>query len=182
MFIRMGRGILACLRWRPGVSSAAILALLVVLPCGLGLLGGFPLVEILGFIASILVLQGLAAAAGVGLGLPVPLLLPILLSVAAGMILGIFRVCDLFSCRSERVARQIERVRLLMEGHPALSTYGEFMLVPIMWIPGFGLYGTPIVAWILHWRGTSSVLLMLTGWLIACLFVLTMTVGIRALL
>jgi hypothetical protein len=168
--------------WRPGISTGAVLVLLFILPCSIGLLGGIPLFEVLGFIVSILILQGLAAAAGIGLGFPVDLLLPLLASVAAGIILGIFRVCDLFSGRSRRVARQIERIKDLMERHRALGTYGEFMLIPIMWIPGFGLYGTPTLAWILNWRGLRSVLLMLTGWLIACLFVLTMTVGIRTIL
>ncbi len=167
--------------WRPGISVAVILILLVILPCLIGLLGGVPLIEVLGFIVSILILQGLAAAAGIGLGFPPFLLIPLMISVAAGIFLGIYRVCDLFSERSKRVARQIGRVKGLMDRHQALRTYGEFMLVLIMWIPGFGLYGTPVVAWILHWRGLRSILLMLTGWLIACLAVITMTAGIRAM-
>ncbi|HUK38893.1 MAG TPA: hypothetical protein VLV30_07245 [Methanomicrobiales archaeon] len=167
---------------RVDLSLVVVLALVFVVPCSLGLLGGFPVHEVLGFVVTILVLQGLAAAAGVGLRIPEVLLVPLLASVAAGVILGIFRICDLFSERSSRVGRQIGRVKLLMERHPALSTYGDFMLIPIMWIPGFGLYGTPVVAWILHWRGPRSVLLMLAGWLIACLFVLGMAEGFRAVL
>jgi hypothetical protein len=170
------------MRWRPDISGAIILLLLVIFPCLIGILGGFPLVEVLGFIASILVLQGLAAAAGTGLGFPPLLLIPLMVSVAAGIFLGIYRICDLFAGRSQRVARQIGRIEVLMDRHQALRTYGEFMLVLIMWIPGFGLYGTPVVAWILHWRGPRSIILMLTGWLVACIFVLTMTVGIQAML
>jgi hypothetical protein len=166
---------------RHGTSAATILLLIVVLPCSIGLLGGFPLVTVLGFIVSILIFQGFAAAAGTGLGFSPFLLLPLMISVAAGIFLSIYRVCDLFSERSQRVARQIGRVKELMDRHQALRTYGEFMLVLIMWIPGFGLYGTPVVAWILHWRGLRSILLMLTGWLIACLAVITMTAGIRAM-
>jgi uncharacterized membrane protein len=56
------------------------------------------------------------------------------------------------------------------------------MLIPIMWIPGLGLYGTPVVAWILHWRKSRSILLMLTGWLIACLAVLLTAQGILSLI
>jgi hypothetical protein len=167
---------------RRGSSAATILLLLVILPCLIGFLGGFSLVTVLGFIISILILQGLAAAAGIGLGFPPILLIPLMISVAAGIFVGIYRICDLFSERSQRVARQIGRIKDLMDRHQALRTYGEFMLVLIMWIPGFGLYGTPVVAWILNWRGLRSILLMLTGWLLACLFVLTMTTGIRAML
>ena len=167
---------------RPGRSAATILLLLLILPCLLGLLGGSPLVTVLGFITSILVLQGLAAAAGIGLGIPAFLLIPLMVSVAAGVDLGIYRICDLFSERSQRVAQQIGRVKELMDRHQTLRTYGEFMLILIMWIPGFGLYGTPVVAWILQWRGLRSILLMLTGWVIACLFVLGMAEGILAML
>ncbi|MDD1663920.1 MAG: hypothetical protein LUQ32_01055 [Methanomicrobiales archaeon] len=167
---------------RPGRSAATILLLLLILPCLLGLLGGSPLVTVLGFITSILVLQGLAAAAGIGLGIPAFLLIPLMVSVAAGVVLGIYRICDLFSERSQRVAQQIGRVKELMDRHQTLRTYGEFMLILIMWIPGFGLYGTPVVAWILQWRGLRSILLILTGWLLACLFVLMMTAGIRMML
>jgi uncharacterized membrane protein len=168
--------------WRTWVSTAAIPLLLLIFPCAIGLLGGLSFAGILGFILSILLLQGLAPAAGIGLGFPVLLLLPFLVSVAAGVIVGIYRVCDLFSKRSSRVARQIDRVRELMDRHQVLRSYGDFMLIPIMWVPGFGLYGTPIVAWILQWRGPRSVLLMLTGWIIACFVVLGMAEGILAML
>ncbi|MDD1665094.1 MAG: hypothetical protein LUQ32_07035 [Methanomicrobiales archaeon] len=57
-----------------------ILLLLVTLPCLIGLIGGFSLVTVLGFIISILVLQGLAAAAGIGLGIPPFLLIPLMVS------------------------------------------------------------------------------------------------------
>ena len=140
--------------WRPDISGATILFLLLIFPCLIGFLAGFP-----------------------------PLLLiPLMISVAGGIILGIYRICDLFSTRSRRVAGQIGKIEALMGRHRALRTYGEFALILIMWIPGFGLYGTPVVAWILNWRGPRSILLMLTGWLVACLFVLTMTTGIRAIL
>lgn len=167
---------------RPAATAGGILLLLLALPMAMGLVGGFSPAVVLGFIISILVLQGLAAAAGVGLGLHPLLLLPIMTSVAAGVIIGIFRVCDLFSGRSERVARWIGTVRRTLDRYPGWCTYGEFMLIAIMWIPGLGLYGTPIVAWILHWRGTRSILLMLTGWLIASVVVLVTTEGILSLI
>lgn len=167
---------------RDVVITAAIPLLLLLFPCVIGLFGGFSLAEVLGFILSILLLQGLAPAAGIGLGFPVYLLLPLVVSVAAGVIIGIYRVCDLFSAKSPRVAKQIDKVRALMDRHKVLRSYGDLMLVPIMWAPGFGLYGTPVVAWILQWRGLRSVLLMLTGWIIACLFVLGMAEGFLALI
>lgn len=162
-------------------SLTAILLLLVVIPCLIGLLGGVSVGAVLGFLLSTFVLQGFAPAAGIGLGFPVYLLLPFLASVAAGVILGIFRICDLFSEKSPWVANHICRISDLMERHGILKSYGEYMLVPVMWVPGLGLYGTPVLAWILHWRSTRSVALMLTGWIVACLVVLGLVEGILAL-
>jgi uncharacterized membrane protein len=167
---------------QPALTAGGILLLLIALPMLMGWIGGFSPAVVLGFIISILVLQGLAPPVGIGLGLHPLLLLPIMTSVAAGVIIGIFRVCDLFSGRSERVARWIGKVRGTLDRYPGWCTYGEFMLIPIMWIPGLGLYGTPVVAWILHWRGSRSILLMLTGWLIACLAVLLTAEGILSLI
>jgi hypothetical protein len=159
-------------------AAVAVLFLLIIIPCLLGFFGGASPAAIVGFILSTLVLQGFAPAAGIGLGFPVHLLLPFLVSVAAGVILLIFLVCDLFSGRSPWVMKHIGKVESIMEKHPVLKSYGEFVLLPIMWVPGLGLYGTPILAWILHWRSLRSVLLMLAGWLIACLVVLGTAEGI----
>ncbi|HVP93773.1 MAG TPA: hypothetical protein VMS89_01230 [Methanoregulaceae archaeon] len=156
----------------------AILLLLLVIPFVIGLIGGISLPASLGFILSILVLQGLAPPVGIILGFPVYLLIPFLLSVAAGFILMIFRVCDIFSGKSRWVMRQIAKVEALMEKHPVLNSYGQIALIAIMWVPGLGLYGTPFLAWILHWRSPYAILLMLVGWLIACLVVLGMASGI----
>ncbi|HVN66344.1 MAG TPA: hypothetical protein VMT31_07005 [Methanomicrobiales archaeon] len=161
-------------------SLMAIFLLLFAIPCLIGILGGVSIAAVLGFLLSTFLLQGFAPAAGIGLGFPVYLLLPFLVSVAAGVILGIFRVCDLFSEKSPWVAGHIGKVRDLMERHEILKAYGEYMLIPLMWVPGLGLYGTPALAWILHWRSIRSVLLMLTGWIIACLAVLGLVEGILA--
>jgi uncharacterized membrane protein len=167
---------------QPAATAGGIFLLLIALPMLMGWIGGFSPAVILGFIISTLVLQGLAPPVGIGLGLHPLLLLAIMTSVAAGVIIGIFRVCDLFSGRSERVTRWIGKVRGTLDRYPGWCTYGEFMLIPIMWIPGLGLYGTPVVAWILHWRKSRSILLMLTGWLIACLAVLLTAQGILSLI
>lgn len=167
---------------RPGMAPAGIFFLLVVLPVIIGWTGGTSPHRILGFILSILLLQGLAPTVGMGLGLPVPQLLLIVTSVALGVILGVFTVCDLFSEKSDRVARWISKIQATMERYRALMTYGEYMLIPIIWVPGIGLYGTPVIAWILHWRALRAVLLMLTGWLIACLAVVGVMAEILSLL
>ena len=162
-------------------SLAVVFILLFVIPCLIGILGGVPIHAVLGFILSTFILQGFAPAAGKVLNFPDYLLIPFLASVAAGVILAIFWACDIFHERSPWVARQIGKVNDLMEQHEVLKSYGEYVLVPIMWVPGLGLYGTPVLAWILHWRSTRSICLMLTGWLIACLVVLGLVEGILTL-
>jgi len=166
---------------RPGMTPAYLVALVVILPVLIGWAGGSSPPRILGFLVSILLLQGFAPTVGIGLGLPVVHLLLIMASVATGIIIGVFRICDLFSEKSERIAGWIGKIQGTMERYRALSTYGEYMLIPIMWVPGIGLYGTPVVAWVLRWRELRSILLMLTGWLIACLAVVGMTEGILAI-
>ena len=166
----------------PARTLAGLLILLVIAPVFIGVVGGFPPPLILGFIASILLLQGLAPAAGIGLGIPVPHLLLILASVAAGVIIGIYEICDIFHERSERVAQWIGKIEGVLERYQLLKSYGEYMLVPIMWVPGIGLYGTAVIAWVFRWRGLRAVLLMLTGWLIACLAVLGMIKGVLGIL
>jgi hypothetical protein len=164
----------------PAMIHWIVLFLILVLPIIVGLTAGTHPARTFGYVIAILLLQGLAPTAGIGMGLPVPQLLVIATSVATGVILGISRVCDLFSERSARITMWIAKIRVTMEKYQVLKKYGEYMLIPVMWVPGIGLYGTPIVAWVLHWRGTRALLLMLTGWLIACLTVIGVTEGILA--
>jgi len=167
---------------RPGMAPAGIFFLLVALPVSIGWLAGSPPPAVFGFLLSILLLQGLAPTVGMGLGLKVIPLLLILTSVATGVILAMFVVCDLFSEKSEQIKGWIGRIQATMERYRFLMTYGEYMLIPIMWVPGIGLYGTPVIAWVLQWRELRAILLMLTGWLIACLAVIGVVAEILSLL
>jgi hypothetical protein len=161
---------------------ASILLLLFVLPVLIGVTCGSTAPSTFGFIVSVLLLQGLAPTVGMGLGLPVPHLLLIMTSVALGAIIGIFRTCDLFSEKSELVARWIGKIQGTMEKYRFLRVYGQYMLIPIMWVPGIGLYGTPVIAWVLHWRGFRALTLMLAGWLIASLAVIGVITELLTLL
>ncbi|HTY53163.1 MAG TPA: hypothetical protein VMB35_08205 [Methanomicrobiales archaeon] len=167
---------------RPGVAAACLIALIFVIPVLIGWAGGSPPHHVIGFVIAILLLQGLAPLTGIGMGLPVPHLLLASISVATGVILGVFMVCDIFAGRSERITKWMGKIQATMDKYRVLNRYGEYMLIPIMWVPGIGLYGTPVVAWVLHWRTHRSILLMLTGWLIACLTVTGLTEGVLALL
>ncbi|HMA06163.1 MAG TPA: hypothetical protein VKO45_09595 [Methanomicrobiales archaeon] len=163
---------------KPLMAVTGILFLVIVLPVVIGWTAGSSPAQVIGFIGSIFLLQGLAPTVGIGLGLPPLQLFGILTSVATGIILGIFMVCDLLSGKSERITNWIRKIEATMEKYQFLHTLGEYMLIPIMWVPGIGLYGTPVIAWVLGWRSLRAVLLMLAGWLIACLSVAGMVKGV----
>ncbi len=167
---------------RPVIAAAWLAGLILILPVAIGFAGGSPPHRVLGFVTAILLLQGLAPPAGIGMGLPVPHLLLITTSVAIGVFLGVFIICDIFSNRSARIMRWIGKIQATMGKYRFLNRYGDLMLVPIIWMPGIGLYGTPAVAWFLHWRRPRSILLMLTGWVIACLVVTGVTEAILTML
>ena len=167
---------------RPLMAAAWLIGLIIIIPVIIGFAGGSLPHQVLGYVIAILLLQGLAPPAGIGMGLPVPHLLVVAASVAIGVFLGIFIICDIFSNRWARITRWIAKIQATMGKYQFLNRYGEYMLVPIMWMPGIGLYGTPVVAWFLHWRRPRSILLMLTGWLIACLAVTGVTEGILKVL
>ena len=167
---------------RPRIAVIEILFLLVVLPVIVGWTASFPLAFVIGFLISIFLLQGLAPTVGIGLELPILHLIAILISVAAGVILGIFMVCDIFSGKSERIVHWIGKIEGTIEKYRILNSLGKYLLIPIMWVPGIGLYGTPVIAWVFCWRDMRSFLLMLTGWLIACLAVVGMFKGILTIL
>ncbi len=163
---------------RPLVAVFGILFLLVVLPVAIGWTADLSPAQVIGFIGSIFLLQGLSPPVGIGLGLPPLQLFGILASVGTGIILVIFLVCDLLSGKSERISNWIKKIEGTMEKYQFLNKFGEFMLIPLMWVPGIGLYGAPVIAWVLGWRSLRPVLLMLAGWLIACLGVAGVTSGL----
>jgi uncharacterized membrane protein len=61
-----------------------------------------------------------------------------------------------------------------------LQKYGALMLVPTIWVPGIGLYGTPVVALLFGWDRSipASILCMIIGWLVATVFVMVTTLQI----
>ena len=56
------------------------------------------------------------------------------------------------------------------------------MLIPIIWIPGIALYGSPIIAWIFQWEEIPAIACMVTGWLMASSLVAAGAVGIISII
>jgi uncharacterized membrane protein len=158
-----------------------ILLFTLVIPLALGIFFSVPVTRVFALITATLILQAAAAIIGVGLQVDPVLLLAISTSVAIGVINGIMEICDLFSDSSERVAGWLRSVEEQIERFRFLHNYGELMLIPIIWIPGIALYGSPLIAWIFQWNRLASILCMVVGWLMASVFVLLISLGLTTI-
>ncbi|MDO9549452.1 MAG: hypothetical protein Q7J03_00620, partial [Methanoregula sp.] len=58
--------------------------------------------------------------------------------------------------------------------------YGIFTLMPFIWIPGVGLYGCVLLAWLFKWRGIKGIGVIMTGWILSTLLVLGASIGIMS--
>ncbi len=144
----------------------------VASPLVLGLIYGVPAGSILSLIASTVIFQAAAPPLGLALGLTPVAILTVMACFAIGMVVAILEVCQSLALSSQRVKDWIEGVRKRMEKYPAIKKYGVITCVAIAWIPGIGLYGTPIIAWILGWRRIPAIIFTALGFVIAAAFVL----------
>lgn len=156
------------------VARAPILffAIAVGIPVLAGALYGISEAGILSLIASTIFLQAAAPPIGLALGLPTSVILVVMACFAIGMTIAIMELCDSLAMSSERVKQWIGNVGKKMEKYPAIQKYGAVTCIGIAWIPGIGLYGTPIIAWILGWKRIPAVLFTTLGFVIASVFVL----------
>ena len=113
-----------------------------------------------------------ASPVGLALGLGTIRTATIMGCVALGIALTIFEICDTLAMSSERVRKWIEAMKKRTEKYPKIQKFGPITCTFISWIPGIGLYGTPVVAWILRWKRAPSIFFTVVGFLIASLLVL----------
>ncbi len=144
----------------------------VGIPAVTGFLFGISQAGILSLITSTLVLQAAAPPIGLALGLSPLAILIVMACFATGMVAAIMELCDSLAMSSERVKEWIDRVGKKMEKYPAIHRYGAISCIAIAWVPGIGLYGTPIIAWILGWKRIPAILFTTLGFVIASVFVL----------
>lgn len=172
------------INWLYRISRVIGLILLftLIVPLVLGSLFLIPVTTIFALITATLIFQAAAAIIGVGLQVDPVLLLSVTTSVAIGVIVGIMEICDLFSDSSERVAGWLRSVEGQIERFRFLHVYGVLMLIPIIWIPGIALYGSPLIAWIFQWNRLASILCMVVGWLMASVFVLLISLGLTTII
>jgi len=144
----------------------------VAVPVGVGLLRGIPAASILSLIAAALLLQAGAPAFAEVFGLNPPAVIFTMACFALGMVLAIREACEGLALSSVRVQKWIDSMKQKTEKYPQIEKYGPVSCTLIAWIPGIGLYGTPIISWILQWKKIISTFFTVLGFVIASIFVL----------
>src|SRR5271157_5352510 len=157
-----------------GVSKAAIFFIVFAIgvPLILGSFADLPSAQILTLITSTFVLQAASPPIGLAMGLSTITILIIMACFALGIVLAILEICDSLAASSTRVKRWVDKIEEKTRKYPQIQKYGPITCIGIAWIPGVGLYGTPIIAWILKWKRIPAVFFTVCGFVIAAFFVL----------
>jgi len=164
------------------LAAFMVLSFVILIPLIIGGLFHIPQPAVLALITSTLIFQALAVAVGIGLNIDPLVALGLTTSVAIGVMIAILQICDLFSESSPRVAGWLDRIAKRTEKYAFLHRYGVIMLIPIIWIPGIALYGSPIISWIFQWEEIPAISCMVTGWLIAGSLVAAGALGVISII
>ena len=164
------------------IAAFMVLSFVILIPLFIGSFFHIPQPAIIALISATLIFQALAVAVGIGFTMDPLVAIGITTSVAVGVMIAIRQICDLFSESSPRVAGWLDRIARRTENYTFLHHYGVIMLIPIIWIPGIALYGSPIIAWIFQWKEIPAIICMVTGWLIASALVAAGALGVISIL
>jgi uncharacterized membrane protein len=134
--------------------------------------------EIFGLVASIFILQPLAVAVGLGLGIHPVQVMFIMMSFGISVIFVLSGVCDMFAERSEWLHRHLKKIEAITQKSEMFRKYGIYTFIPFIWVPGVGLYGCVMIAWLFKWRSARAGVIILAGWILAALIVLLTSIGI----
>jgi uncharacterized membrane protein len=130
------------------------------------------------FVGAILVFQPFAAPVGLVLGIPPLVILTTMFSVGLGAVTGILTVCDLCAERWDRLDTLIRNVQAMTENSVRFRNYGILMFFAFIWVPGLGLYGCTLLAWLFMWRRVHHIAVLMAAWMTAALIIMIMSLGI----
>ena len=150
-----------------GIIPLAILAAAMIPPA-----------RMVSFIGAILIFQPFAASIGLVLGVPPVAIVSTMLSVGLGVIVGILTLCDLFAQRWERLSVAIRKVQATTKNSARFRKYGILMFFPFIWLPGLGLYGCTLIAWLFAWRRLHHIAVLMAAWMVAVIIVMSVSLGI----
>jgi uncharacterized membrane protein len=157
------------------------LAGIIAAPAVVGIAYHFPIHIIFGWVGSILLFQPVAVALGLALGLPPLPVMLIMLSVGISTIFVIFGICDIFAEKSVWLRDHLDKVDAIAKKSELFRRYGILTIIPFIWVPGVGLYGCVLLAWLFHWRGIRGIGIILAGWMLASSLVLLASLGVMSL-
>jgi len=165
---------------RPGIALHAIFTILclVMAPLAIAEMAGIPLLHMISFIGAILIFQPFAASIGLVLNIPPWAIFTTMVSVGIGAVIGILALCDIFARRSHRLNGMIQKVHERTQQSTGFQKYGMLMFIPFIWVPGLGLYGCTLIAWLFEWRRAYHIAVLVSAWIVAVAIVLTALLGI----
>ena len=151
---------------------------IIEIPLVIGLYNQNSAGEIFGMVASIFILQPLAVAVGLGLGIHPVQVMFIMISFGISVILVLPGICDIFAGRSEWLQQNLKKIEKITQKSEMFRRYGIYAFIPFIWVPGVGLYGCIMIAWLFKWRSVRAGAIILAGWILAALIVLLTSIGI----
>lgn len=150
----------------------------IAIPLLIGIIAGIPESQIIAMVSSTFLLQATASPVGVALGLSPTVILVVMTSFALGMVLGILEICDTFAQTSEKVRNWLKKVENKMQKAQVIYKYGSVSCMFISWIPGLGLYSTPVIAWLFRWKRLPSAFFTVLGFFLVSVFFLLLSMGV----
>jgi len=151
---------------------------IIEIPLVVGLYNQNTAGEIFGLVVSIVILQPLAVAVGLGLGIHPVQVMFIMISFGISVILVLPGICDIFAEQSEWLQQNLKKIEKITQKSEMFRRYGIYAFIPFIWVPGVGLYGCIMIAWLFKWRSVRAGAIILAGWILAALIVLLTSIGI----
>jgi uncharacterized membrane protein len=84
----------------------------------------------------------------------------------------------MFTNRWQRFDQAIQKVHERANRSKGFQKYGMLMFFPFIWVPGIGLYGCTLIAWLLGWRDIRHIMILFLSWMIASVMVLAASLGV----
>ena len=157
-------------------ALAVSAAIAIVLPIAVASVTRQSLPVTLALMGSTFIIEYGAAPVGIIGGLDPLFVLFVLACIALGVTLVLFSLCGSLAEHWPRFARFLEQTRGRTEGSKILAKYGILGLLPLVIVLGF--YVCAPVACIFGWRRDHATLLIMAGYLFACIVTILATLGI----
>ncbi|MCX6694009.1 MAG: small multi-drug export protein [Methanomicrobiales archaeon] len=99
----------------------------------------------------------------------------IILSIGIAVIFAEEGVLSFLGRRSPRIAAWTGKVHEKTKKSQAIIKWGVYSIILLVWIPGIGLYGAVLAAWVLGWNRRLATALLIVGWVVMCTIILLVT-------